>query len=104
MTSVIATKMSEAELEQHVAAYCRDLGIFRYHTWDSRRSQSGWPDDVLVGRQGILYRELKTERGRLTAGQRKVGSQLTRAGANWSIWRPRDLVSGVIIAQLREIA
>ena len=59
---------------------------------------------MIVGRGGILYRELKSEHGTLTPEQRAVGAQITRAGGNWSVWRPRDLLSGVIARQLANAA
>lgn len=47
----------------------------------------GFPDLVLV-RERVLFRELKRERGRLTLEQRLWADRLTRAGADYDVWRP----------------
>lgn len=101
--------MTEAELLTAITGgtkqnpgLCQLLGIRWYHTNDSRRSPSGWPDLVLCGR-GVLYRELKSEDGRLSPAQRQWGSWLTAAGCDWAVWRPCDLHSGVIMRQLGAI-
>lgn len=95
--------MTERELQHHVAILCRDLGLWHYHTWNSQRSEPGWPDCVILGGATALFRELKSERGRLTPEQRRCGSLLTRAGLDWCVWRPRDLADGTIARQLAAI-
>lgn len=94
--------MTEAELEEHVRALCKDLGLYRHHVYDSRRTTSGWPDDTIIGTR-IVHRELKTERGKVTAEQEAVGARITRAGGDWDVWRPRDLLSGRVAGELRAI-
>jgi len=90
-------------LDAHVRRLMKDLDLWGYHTRLSKGSEKGWPDWVIVG-NGILYRELKTETGTLTPEQRAVGSRITRAGGNWAVWRPRDLLNGTIARQLAHIA
>jgi hypothetical protein len=94
---------SEQELQAAVTQFCRALGIAWYHTYDSRRSNKGWPDLVLCGGRGLLYRELKTEHGKLTAEQERWGDKLRRAAADWAVWRPSDLRSGRIQQELLAI-
>ncbi len=104
----IAAAMSEDRgpdsLEARLRALLAELGLWGYHTRHSIGAARGWPDWVLLGPSGCLFRELKSERGMLTAGQRHVGSMLTRAGLNWAVWRPRDLLDGTIRRQLAGIA
>lgn len=54
----------------------------------------GWPDLVLVApwarTGGILHREIKGAKERLTAEQEQWGTWLTGAGADWAVWRPAD--------------
>lgn len=99
-----AAAMTEAQLEDNVRALCADLGVLRFHVRSSRGMAPGWPDDVLIGARGILYRELKTEHGRLSTEQRDTGQAITRAGGSWRTWRPSDLLAGRIAAELTEIA
>jgi hypothetical protein len=51
---------------------------------------AGWPDLVLVGRDQILYRELKTRKGRLSDDQKAWRDLITRNGGDYSVWRPAD--------------
>lgn len=94
--------MSEQALQQIVIQWARALGILPYHTRDSRGSAKGFPDLVLVGSR-ILYRELKTQVGKLTAEQQNWGDRLLRGGGNWDVWRPEHMESGRILRELREI-
>lgn len=90
-------------LDAHVRKLMKDFGLDGIHIRNPVGSRKGFPDWEIWG-TSILYRELKTERGQLTPEQRHVGSLIRRAGGNWAVWRPRDLLSGVIAAQLQAIA
>lgn len=96
--------MSEDQLQSVVielAAYHQYE--VRYHNPDSRRSQAGFPDLVLIStsRRRALFRELKTQDGRVRPKQREVLKAMTTAGLDADVWRPSDLVSGRIAAELR---
>jgi hypothetical protein len=91
-------------LDAHVRRLMADLGLFGYHTRNSKGSAAGWPDWVIIGRGGILYRELKAEHGSLSPEQRHVGDLITQAGGNWRVWRPRALLDGQIAKELTELA
>ena len=98
-----AAAMSERELENSVRRYLVDLSLRWYHTFDSRRSPSGFPDLVIVGR-GVIYRELKTAKGKLTAAQSQWLDTLTAAGQDACVWRPSDFYSGRIANELVAVA
>lgn len=94
--------MTEAELQRLVAELCARLGLAHYHTYDSRRSEPGWPDSVIIGRK-IIYRELKSRDGVLKPEQRRWGRVIERAGGDYAVWRPADWRDGTIMRQVLEI-
>lgn len=62
----IRKSWSEKEFQAQVLAAARTLGWeLQYHTYDSRRSQKGWPDLVLIHpeKRLLVIWELKTEKG-----------------------------------------
>lgn len=92
---------SEKQFQDHVMLVARRLGWLIYHTHDSRRSVPGFPDLVLVHpRHGVLFRELKTKKGRVSPDQKDWIAQLTAAGSDADIWRPADLLDQTINDQL----
>ena len=103
-TKIIVAVMTETDLERICRYLFRQRGLLGYHVIDSRRNVTirGWPDWSIVGSR-VLFRELKTERGRLTADQADVGQAILRAGGDWAIWRPADLKSGLIETELDDI-
>ena len=82
--------MTEKAFQSQIIHYAKKQGWHVYHTYDSRRSEPGFPDLVLV-RNKVLYRELKTDKGRLTASQQAWKESLTTAGADYEIWRPNQI-------------
>lgn len=106
-SKAIAAAMSEDKgpdsLDAHVRRLMKDLNLRGYHTHDSRRSPSGFPDWVIVGR-GVLYRELKSERGKCSPQQMEWLTKLTQAGADANVWWPTDLLSGRIARELTAIS
>ena len=104
--SEIAKAMSEVQLENGLRRILKDLPSVRgFHAYDSRRSAGeGFPDWCLVGPGGVLYRELKTMRGRITRAQDEWLFALTDAGQNADVWRPDALLSGRVARELAAIA
>lgn len=75
-----------------------------FHSYDPRRDQlRGFPDLVIVGRAGILWRECKGPGERLTAEQTAWKWLLLSARADWATWRPADLERGLVRKQIRAI-
>lgn len=89
--------MTEKQFQTQIVMVAKANGWMVYHTYDSRRSEPGFPDLVLV-RDRVLYREIKTDTGRVSKAQQEWGDVLTKAGADFAIWRPRDLKS--IVSEL----
>jgi hypothetical protein len=93
-------RQREAQFQAVVVDVARFNGWRVFHVHDSRRQvrpgvlvgdrdTAGFPDLVLV-RDRVIYRELKTDTGRLTAGQEAWLAALRRAGEDVDVWRPRD--------------
>lgn len=76
-------------------------GIYSYDY--HHRSGRGWPDWVIIGPGGILFRELKSLSGNLSEQQRYVGQMLRYHGCNWKIWNPDSLADGTIDRELDAI-
>lgn len=85
--------LTEKEWQRQVVELCQTLGWRKaYHTFDSRRSASGFPDLVLV-RDRVIYLELKREQGKLSDAQKSWLRALLAAGQEAFVVRPRDLES-----------
>lgn len=63
----------------------------------------GYPDLTIAGPGGVLFRELKSEKGTASAEQSIWLGTLTGGGQDAGIWRPRDLRSGRIEDELRAL-
>lgn len=103
---MVARQMSEDALQQQVERIARGFGWLVYHVRDSRRSQAGFPDLVLVRGSRIVFAELKTERGRTSPAQQEWLAALQMArlgnpGVQVFLWRPRDVVANTIHEELR---
>lgn len=101
--AALDARMSEDELLSAVLEMARLTGWRVFHVRDSKRGViqgpgcEGFPD-LTMGHPGgggehgrIIYRELKTEKGRLTKAQADWGALLLRARCDWDVWRPHDL-------------
>ena len=86
--------MKEEAFRQQVRQVARMYGwTMQYHTYNSRRSDPGWPDEVLIHplRHRAIFAELKTDTGKLTSGQRAWLTSLAACGLETALWRPKDL-------------
>lgn len=96
--------MTEAQLMESIRDLLRYHRLLAFHATDSRRCWGpGLPDLVIVGGSGVIYREVKTERGQLDAEQSIWRWRLQAAGADWGLWRPADLQSGRVDNELRAV-
>lgn len=87
-----AKGMTEARFQSVVVAAAKRDGWLVYHTKYSLGSSPGYPDLHLVHEsRGLqLFRELKTETGKLTDHQVRWIVALRKAGADVTVWRPMD--------------
>lgn len=85
----LADTISERIFQGLVSEYAHLHKWATYHTRDSRGSDPGFPDLVLV-RDRVIFAELKSARGRPTPDQRQWAATLEHANANYYLWRPAD--------------
>lgn len=72
-------------------ALARLLGWRVFHPFNSRRSEPGWPDLSLVKPPRIVFVEVKTDTGRLSAAQRTWLAALQQVEqVAVRVWRPGD--------------
>lgn len=95
--------VSEADLQAAVLDLAALLGVWAWHDNDPRRNRAGLPDLLLVGNR-LAYRELKSATGRLRPEQVDVLYRLQAAGVDVGVWRPEDLRTGRVLAEMRAIA
>jgi len=88
-------RMREKEFLAQVRRLAQALGWISYHTHNSRKSEPGFPDLVLVRRGRIVFAELKIPPKDLTAAQLVWISELgdCSGGGDVSVhvWTPDDL-------------
>ncbi len=61
--------MTEKDWQTQVVKLAKAQGWHVYHTQDSRRSEPGFPDLVMVRGVQVIFLELKTETGKVTDAQ-----------------------------------
>ena len=93
--------MSEEDLQQAVIDLAETLGWLCYHTHDSRRSQPGFPDLVMVRAPRILFAELKADKGVITNEQHQWMLALRETPAEVHLWRPEHWNDETIEKALR---
>ncbi len=85
--------MTEKALQEAIIEAAGYLGYRSYHTHDSRRSEPGFPDLILLrerdGRRFAI--ELKTERGKVSPAQTDWLTAFSTCGIPAFVVRPRDL-------------
>ena len=89
--SPLASSVSEKHFQTQVLQLANLTGWRCYHVFDSRRSQAGFPDLVMVRAPVIVFAELKTEAGKVRPEQTAWLDALggcERVGAR--LWRPSD--------------
>lgn len=95
--------MTEEDFQLAVMDLAAMLGLRVWHDNDSRRNKAGLPDLIIVGRRGVLWRELKSAKGRVRPEQQAWLSELVAAGQDARVWRPAHLSDGTVLAELRGV-
>lgn len=84
--------LSEKRWQAQVVTLALLYGWSVFHVFDSRRSQPGFPDLVLVKPPTIIFAELKTHNGKLRHAQVAwLDLLLACPGVQTYLWRPHNL-------------
>lgn len=114
----VAKAMLEGVLQERVRQLLILHGWRHYHTYRSKRSPAGFPDECAIRGDRLLFAELKRERGKLSPEQEQWRAELRHYGRLLAdavrddedglaprfevyVWRPSDLLSGRIEEILR---
>jgi hypothetical protein len=111
------TKVRNREEDQLVEAIidmCRLFGLYVAHfrpaqirpgRWVTavQGDGKGYPDLTIVGPGGAMWREAKSSTGSMTPEQKIWASRIKAGGGDFAVWKPADLHSGRIEAELRAL-
>lgn len=75
--------MKEAEFAARIEQTMAYLGLRWHHEVDSRKSKAGFPDYCIVGPGGILFLEIKADKGKATPQQEAWIADLGQAAPYW---------------------
>ena len=87
---ISALTETEKGFQGWVVDYARLHGWDVFHPRWSIQSASGWPDLALVRPPRLVFAELKSERGKLSAAQRRWLNQLEQCAVEVYVWKPSD--------------
>ena len=98
---VLPQNISEAEFQTAIMDMAAWFGWRRFHPRTVQilkgahltpyKGEGGFPDLVLVHRsKGIIFAELKAQKGRMSSSQELWRADLEAAGAEYHLWRPSD--------------
>ncbi len=89
--AVRAPRQTESGFQRQVLRAAAALRWRAYHSWSSIHCVAGFPDLVLVRPPDVIFAELKTNAGTVTAAQEAWIDSLSRCpGVSAVVWRPRD--------------
>jgi len=90
--AILNAAVPEADFMATVIAMAERFGWRWHHETDSRRTNAGWPDLVLVKPPALIVVELKAQKGRTTPEQDAWLADLGACPGVWAtVWRPSDL-------------
>lgn len=88
---VLNNAVTEKALQQQIIDLAEITGWWTFHVRDSRGSNPGWPDLVLLRPPNLILWEVKTERGRVRPEQQAVIDALMQVEhVSTGIVRPSD--------------
>lgn len=94
--------MTEKDLQAGVVEILRWEKWLCYHTYDSRRSQPGFPDLVAVRGSRLMFVEFKSEKGKLRLEQVDWLDALVKAHGEVYVVRPSTMNAFLEAARMQE--
>lgn len=95
--SDLALRLTETGFQQKITDRAEALGWMVYHTYDSRRSNAGFPDLVLARDGVVVFIEVKSAKGRISEDQARWAKALGEGYCEgvageycYFLWRPSD--------------
>ena len=93
--------LSERQFQAQVIELARRFDWMVFHPVTAQKKgvyatfqagDKGYPDLTLAkAGEGLLFAELKTDTGKLSAEQLRWAFEIQRAGGEWHLWRPSDM-------------
>ena len=90
------TIVKESDFQSQVVALAKRLNWRCYHTHDSRKSEKGFCDLVLVRDGRLIFAELKTDSGKLTPEQDEWLEALAACDAEVYEWHPAEWENEIV--------
>jgi hypothetical protein len=97
--------LSEREFQAQVVLEAERLGWLVFHAWNSRHSQSGYPDLTLVHPQQrrVVFAEIKRDVASRLSARQSIWLSALRCcpGVESFVWKPSDLgtIRGLLTRQ-----
>ena len=85
--------ISEKDFDAAIVELAKANGWLTYHTRDSRKSESGFPDRVFVRNGRLIFAELKVPPNVPSAAQQTWIEELSKCNPKQvivAVWMPRD--------------
>ena len=90
MTEIPIKWELESGFQAAIVELVKATGNRAYHTYNSRKSEPGFPDLTIYGSVGFLMVETKRVKTKCTGPQLETGARLVEVGVDWLVWRPHD--------------
>ena len=84
-------KITERQWQEQVEELAAMLGWKKYHTWNSIKSDPGFPDLVLVRPPRLIFAELKVDGKKPDARQLAWLDDVRECGVQSYLWYPEEL-------------
>lgn len=102
--SILKPKVLESELQAEIVSVAKKLSYMTYHTYNSQRSDFGWPDLVCANedKHRVLFIECKSDAGKPSDEQLAWLDALARCDQEVYIVYPKHLDEIIQILMLAE--